>query len=245
MSYSNVYFILFKPQLSENIGACARALKNFNFKNLRLVMPKINYPNEKVLATSVGARNVINSSKVFDNFEDSIKDINCVIATSSRLRKKNYKYLSISDLNKIDFNRRVGIVLGPEASGLANNEMSYANYVIKLPTNKKFQSLNISHCVILLCYELFKILGKKNNKFKSIYKNKRISKKDLNNFVNFLIDSLDQIGFLQPQHKRKSMIENMRSIFHKMDLSNKEMRILLSIFASLKNRKGSLTNTLL
>ena len=123
--------------------------------------------------------------------------------------------------------------------------MSYANYVIKLPTNKKFQSLNISHCVILLCYELFKILRKKNNKFKSIYKNKRISKKDLNNFVNFLIDSLDQIGFLQPQHKRKSMIENMRSIFHKMDLSNKEMRILLSIFASLKNRKGSLTNTLL
>ena len=70
-------------------------------------------------------------------------------------------------------------------------------------------------------------------------------KKDVNNFVNFLIDSLDQIGFLQPKQKRKSMIENMRSIFHKMDLSYKEMRILLGIFASLKNKKGSLTNTLL
>ena len=181
MSYSNVYFILFKPQLSENIGACARALKNFNFKNLRLVLPKINYPNEKVLATSVGARNVINSSKVFDNFEDSIKDINCVIATSSRLRKKNYKYLSISDLNKLDFNRRVGIVIGPEASGLANNEMSYANYVIKLPTNKKFQSLNISHCVILLCYELFKILDEGNSdNFNKYYSNRIVRTKMIN-----------------------------------------------------------------
>ena len=53
-----------------------------------------------------------------------------------------------------------------------------------------------------------------------------------------LIDSLDQIGFLQPLHKRRSMIANIRSMFHKMNLSNKEMRILLGIFASLKNRKG-------
>ena len=56
-------------------------------------------------------------------------------------------------------------------------------------------------------------------------------------FVNFLIDSLDQIGFLQPQHKRKSMIENIRTIFHKMNLSDKEMRILLGIFGSLKDKK--------
>ena len=96
----------------------------------------------------------------------------------------------------------------------------------------------------MFCYELFKILCKKKNKFKSSDKSKIIKKKDLNNFIKFLIDSLDQIGFLQPNHKRKSMIENMRSIFHKMDLSNKEMRILLGIFASLKNKKGSLTDTL-
>ncbi len=93
MSFSNVHFILFKPQLAENIGACARALKNFNFTKLKLVSPKINFPNEKVFATSVGAKDIINSSKVYSNFEDAIKNINCVIATSSRIRKKNYKYI--------------------------------------------------------------------------------------------------------------------------------------------------------
>jgi len=242
MSYSNVHFILFKPQLAENIGACARALKNFNFTKLKLVSPKISFPNEKVYATSVGARDIIKSSKIYKNFEDAIKDVDCVIATSSRIRKKNYKYLSLSKLKKIDFKKKIAIIFGPEASGLTNNELSYANYLIKLPTNNNFQSLNLSHCVILFCYEIFKILNKKTNRFNSRYKSKPINKKNLNKFVNFLISSLDQIGFLQPNHKRKSMIQNLRTIFHKMNLSNKEMRLLLGIFSSLKDKKGSLTN---
>ena len=237
MSFSNVYFVLFKPQLSENIGACARALKNFNFKNLSIVSPKTNFPNEKVLSTSVGAKDIINSTKVYDSFEDAIKEVNYVVATSSRIRNKNYKYLSITDLKKINFKRKVAIVFGPEASGLSNNELSYANYVIKLPTNEKFQSLNISHCVILFCYEIFKIMNNKVKKFNSSYKSKQINKKDLNKFMNFLINSLDETGFLQPHHKRKSMIENMRTIFHKMNFSDKEMRILLGIFSSLKHKK--------
>lgn len=238
MSFSNVHFILFKPQLAENIGACARALKNFNFTKLKLVSPKISFPNEKVYATSVGARDIIKSSKIYNNFEDAIKDVDCVIATSSRIRKKNYKYLSLSKLKKIDFKKKIAIIFGPEASGLTNNELSYANYLIKLPTNNNFQSLNLSHCVILFCYEIFKILNKKTNRFNSRYKSKPINKKNLNKFVNFLISSLDQIGFLQPNHKRKSMIQNLRTIFHKMNLSDKEMRILLGIFSSLKDRKG-------
>ena len=242
MSFSNVHFILFKPQLAENIGACARALKNFNFFKLKLVSPKISFPNEKVLATSVGAKDIIKSSKIYKNLEDAIKDVDCLIATSSRIRKKNYKYLSLSELKKIDFKKKIAIVFGPEASGLTNNELSYANYLIKLPTNNNFQSLNLSHCVILICYEIFKILNKKNNRYKSRYKSKLINKKDLNKFVNFLISSLDQIGFLQPDHKRKSMIQNLRIIFHKMNLSDKEMRLLLGIFSSLKDKKGSLTN---
>ena len=242
MSYSNVHFILFKPQLAENIGACARALKNFNFTKLKLVSPKISFPNEKVYATSVGARDIIKSSKIYNNFEDAIKDVDCVIATSSRIRKKNYKYLSLSKLKKIDFKKKIAIIFGPEASGLTNNELSYANYLIKLPTNNNFQSLNLSHCVILFCYEISKILNKKTNRFNSRYKSKPINKKNLNKFVNFLISSLDQIGFLQPNHKRKSMIQNLRTIFHKMNLSNKEMRLLLGIFSSLKDKKGSLTN---
>ena len=58
MSISNISFILHKPQLSENIGACARAIKNFNFNKLILVNPKPSFPNDKIIATSVGAQEI-------------------------------------------------------------------------------------------------------------------------------------------------------------------------------------------
>ena len=66
-------FILVKPQLGENIGACARSMKNFGFTKLYIVEPKINFPNHKAKATSVGAYDIINKAKVFDKVENAIK----------------------------------------------------------------------------------------------------------------------------------------------------------------------------
>ena len=74
MSFSNISFILHKPQLSENIGACARAIKNFNFKKLVIINPKPLFPNDKILATSVGARDIIKKSKTYSNLEFSKKN---------------------------------------------------------------------------------------------------------------------------------------------------------------------------
>ena len=67
MSFNNISFILHQPQLSENIGACARALKNFNFKKLVVIKPKPIFPNDKILATSVGAKDIIRNSNVLMN----------------------------------------------------------------------------------------------------------------------------------------------------------------------------------
>ena len=89
MSVNNISFILHKPQLSENIGACARGMKNFNFQKLVVVDPKPIFPNDKILATSVGAKNIINKAKSYENLERSLKDIDIVIATSARFRNKN------------------------------------------------------------------------------------------------------------------------------------------------------------
>ena len=74
MSFKNISFILHNPQLSENIGACARAIKNFSFNKLLLINPKPVFPNDKILATSVGAKDIIKKTEVFKNIEDSIKN---------------------------------------------------------------------------------------------------------------------------------------------------------------------------
>ena len=65
MSLSNIYFILVRPQIGENIGSVARAIKNFNIKYLRIVNPRCNWPNQKALATSVGAKDILKSVKIY------------------------------------------------------------------------------------------------------------------------------------------------------------------------------------
>ena len=152
MSSNNITFILHKPQLSENIGACARGMKNFNFQKLIVIDPKPIFPNDKILATSVGAKNIISKSKVFDNLEPALKNIDYVIATSARFRNKNIKHIQLEDLKKIDFSKKIAFLFGSEASGLSNNEVSYANYTLQIPTNPDFKSLNLSHSLITVSY---------------------------------------------------------------------------------------------
>ena len=109
--FKNITFVLNKPQLSENVGACARAIKNFSFNKLILINPKPTFPNDKIIATSVGAKDIIKNAEVFSNIEDSINKIDILVATSARFRNKNIKHISIKDLNKIDFTKKIGLYL--------------------------------------------------------------------------------------------------------------------------------------
>ena len=123
MSLKNIYFILVRPQLGENIGSAARALKNFNFSKLRIVNPRSGWPNQKAIATSVGAKNILQVSKIYNSLDRSIDDLDTIFATTSRLRKVNKKVISIFDLNKkIKNKQKIGIIFGSEASGLSNDE---------------------------------------------------------------------------------------------------------------------------
>ena len=237
MSKNNISFILHKPQLSENIGACARAIKNFSFKKLILINPKPIFPNDKVFATSVGAKNIINQSKVYENIEKALKDIDIVIATSARFRNKNIKHINLDDLKKIDFKKKVGFLFGSEASGLSNEEVSYANYTLQIPTNPEFKSLNLSHSLIIIAQVISSIIKMKTKTFQKSKKVKSASKKEIQSMINLCLSNLEDINFFKPKEKKPVMLQNLRSIFYKMELSDKETRILSSVFASLGKKR--------
>ena len=235
--FNNISFILHKPQLSENIGACARAIKNFNFKKLILVNPKPIFPNDKILATSVGAKDIINQSKSHDSLEKALSKIDIVIATSARFRNKNIKHINLDDLKKINFKKKIGFLFGSEASGLSNNEISYSNYTLQIPTNPDFKSLNLSHSLIIIAQYVANLIKFKNAPFKKSKKVKSASKKEIQLMLNLCIQNLDEINFFRPKEKRPKMLENLRNIFYKMDLSDKETRILSGVFASLGKKR--------
>ena len=236
MSFNNISFILHKPQLSENIGGCARAIKNFNFKKLIIVKPKPIFPNDKILATSVGAKDLVINAKVYENLESAVKKVDYVIATSARFRNKNIKHIKLNDLKKIDFNKKIAFLFGSEASGLSNNEISYANYTMQIPTNPDFKSLNLSHSVIIIAHTVSSIINLKGTKYSKSKKISLASKKDVQAMTNLCVKKLEDKDFFKPLEKKPIMLENLRSIFSKMELSEKETRILCSVFASLSKK---------
>ena len=233
---SSVSFILHKPQLSENIGACARAIKNFNFNKLAVINPKPAFPNDKIIATSVGAKEIIKNCKVYENLESAIKNIDYLIATSSRFRNKNIKHISLNELSKIDFSKKIAFLFGSEASGLSNNEIVYANCTMQIPTNPNFRSLNLSHSVIIVAQVVSSFIKLNKSNYKKSKKVKLASKKDVHTMVSLCIQQLENRNFFNPMEKKPIMLENLRSIFYRMELSEKETRILSSVFANLAKK---------
>ena len=234
-------FILVKPQLGENIGACARSMKNFGFTKLHIVSPKINFPNHKAKATSVGAFDIINKAKIFNETKDAISNFDIVISLSARRRDINKKHISLNDFVKLIIkknNNKFGLMFGPEASGLSNEDLSFSNYVLQIPTAPKFKSLNLSHSVTIICYEIFKIFNerliKKNN-----LNIKVASKSKVNSLIKHLLKLLEQKDFFVPKEKKQSMILNINNLIYRLEPNDKELRILASIISSLSKKTSN------
>ena len=132
--------------------------------------------------------------------------------------------------------KKIAFLFGSESSGLSNNEISYANYTMQIPTNPDFKSLNLSHSVIIIAHTVANIIKLKSSKY---FKSKKVSlasKKDVQAMTNLCIKKLIEKKFFKPVEKKNIMLENLRSIFYKMELSEKEIRILSSVFASLAKK---------
>ena len=232
-------FILVKPQLGENIGACARSLKNFGFTKLNIVSPKQPWPNLKAKVTSVGAYDVLKKTKVYNDIYKAIGNYDIIISLSARKRDINKKHISITQFLKLirtKKNTKFGLMFGPEASGLSNEDISLSNYILEIPTSKEFKSLNLSHSLTVICYEIFKILNFK--KFSKNEKNIKISAKNkISSFIFHLEKLLDKKGFFVPVEKKHSMLMNINNLFYRLEPNDKELRILASIISSLSKKK--------
>ena len=241
--FFDVIIILNKPQLPENIGMVARTMVNFGFKNLRIVNPKIKWPNKKSIAASAGAFEKISMyTKVFTNLKDAIQDINLLYAATIRTRDIEKKIISPKHaIREIKINRddkKVGFLFGGEKAGLSNEDVSEASMIIKIPTNIGFGSLNLAMAVNIICYEWF-ILNSKTKKCKKInIKNNLANKGKINYFTNNLLSILDKIGFYKSFKKKEKLILNVKNLISNRRFSEKDLKILHGIIKALLNYKN-------
>ena len=137
---NKIGFFLVKPQLPENIGFSARGLKNFGFKKLEIVNPKQKWPNKKAIATSVGASDLLNKTRVYSNIKEAINKYDIIYASSARKRDINKKHLSFDQFIKSikkNKNKKLVLCLVPKLQVYQMKTSPYSNYIFKIPVNKK------------------------------------------------------------------------------------------------------------
>tara|TARA_B110000503_G_scaffold130985_1_gene204980 strand:- start:419 stop:1141 length:723 start_codon:yes stop_codon:yes gene_type:complete len=233
-----IAIILVEPQMGENIGAVARAMKNFTLSDLRLVSPRDGWPNIKAESMSVGAINLIHSAKIYKSIQDAISDLEYVYAASATPRDMNKNYILSRDIHGDITNiESLGIMFGRENCGLNNKEIAYANKIITIDTDSSFSSLNIAHSVAVICYELFQ--GKKNARADLQNIQTLATKSEIEYFYQHLFAELDKRDFFKIADKKEVMSIKIRNLFSKIEnLSHSEIQMLRGIVSVLSDKKG-------
>jgi len=236
--------ILSHPQLGENIGAAARVMLNFGLTELRLVRPREAWPNKKAQAMAVGAASVLESARIFPTVEAAIGDLGLVFATTGRDRLMSKRIATpeeaIGELTaKLGERGACGILFGAERMGLTNEELVLADAILTVPTNPDFASLNLAQSVAIVAYEWWKGTHAKPQ-FKVPAKFRRshlASKEDLLGFFEHIERELDRTEFLFPPDKRAAMVQNMRNMWHRAQLTYQEVQTLRGMVRALTGGK--------
>ncbi len=130
-------------------------MKTMGLSQLRLVQPK-HFPSAEATARASGADDLLSNALLFDTFEDSLRDCHMIFATSARQRTITWPVLSPKTCAEkaLACTGKVAIVFGREQSGLTNQELDHCHYLVQIPTNPTFRSLNVASAVQILAYEL-------------------------------------------------------------------------------------------
>jgi tRNA/rRNA methyltransferase len=236
--------ILVEPQLGENIGTAARAMANFGLSELRLVKPRDEFPNARARAAASGADRVLDAAELFDTPQAAIADCTLVFATTARAHDQAKPVVSAEEAARLMAPRiaageKVGLLFGRERWGLENDEVALADYIVTLPVNPAFASLNLAQAVLILGYEWFKLAGGGVLPFAMPQKSEPATKEQLFAFFETLERELERVEFFRPPEKRATMTVNLRNIFHRIQPTRQDIQTLHGVFTAIAvGRKG-------
>ena len=154
----NVVFIIVRPSYPGNIGAAARAMKNFGFSQLRLVEPPHGYKEYKDKWMAVGAYDLLENSVVFDSLSEALKDISLAVATSSARRRDEAPEAITEVTPKVIGalpRQKVAFVFGNEQNGLVKDELHRCHHIATIPSNPEFPVLNLAQAVGIVAWEMW------------------------------------------------------------------------------------------
>lgn len=239
---SSPSIILSQPQLGENIGAAARAMKNFGLSDLRLVAPRDGWPNARADAMAAGAVDIVQSARLFATVKDALSDLNLVYATTARERGITKEVLTPTQAARrlrlaSARGEKTGILFGNERAGLDNDEISLADAVITIPT-AEFSSLNLGQAVLLTGYEWFRQADTTPPaRIEHGPLHRKPTREEMFQLFDHVERELTASGFLYPPDKQPPMIRAIRATIHRARLTYQEVQTLRGMIVALTRGK--------
>lgn len=235
---AHIKIVLVETSHPGNIGAVARAMKNMSLANLTLVAPKI-FPSAEATSRAAGADDILARAVVCQTLTEALQDCAVVIGASARLRTISWPQLQPREctalLQSLAPNTPVAIVFGRENSGLKNEELDLCQYLLHIPCNPQFSSLNLAAAVQVIGYELFLAFGQEPAVIKGDQGQSPLATAEqMDLFYAHLLETIADIGFLHPE-KSRSIMRRLRRIFNRTHLDTKEIDILRGIFRFAQN----------
>jgi TrmH family RNA methyltransferase len=235
---SNIRIVLVATTHPGNIGAAARAMKNMGLSDLALVTPKV-FPSAEATARASGANDVLENARVFGRLEDAIADCHRVIGASARLRTIAWPQLTpraCAELALTDADRhKTAILFGREHAGLTNEELERCHYLLHIPCNPDFSSLNVAAALQVVAYELFQFaqLQEPGAEEEGAA---LATAEQMESFHGHLIQTLFDIGFLHARKSSPSLTRKLRRIFNRAALEQTEIHMLRGILTTIQTR---------
>jgi len=235
--------ILVEPQLGENIGFAARAMLNCGLTDLRLVRPRQPWPNRRAWAAASGADRVLEGARVTATTAEAVADLRRLYAATARPRDMAKPVVTAAgaaaEMRRFAAGGEpCGVLFGPERTGLDNDDVTRADAVLTVPLNPEFTSLNLGQAVLVVAYEWLGAGDLTPPRVVPMPAETRPANRfELENFFAHLEEELDASGFLRVVEKRPVMVRNLRNLFLRAGLSEKEVRTLHGVVKALSGRR--------
>jgi len=236
---SHIKIVLVETSHPGNIGGVARAMKNMTMENLCLVSPKI-FPSADATSRASGADNILSSAIIYDSLQDAVADCQVVLGASARDRTISWPVLTAREcaekfVTGTTSTAKIAVVFGRENSGLKNHELDLCHYLLRIPCNSEYSSLNLAAAVQVVCYELFVASGQRGESTIGDKGDESLATmKQMELFYEHFQQTLTDIGFLH-EDKSQSIMRRLRRIFNRIALDTKELDILRGILRFSQN----------
>ena len=237
-SLSQIRIVLVETSHPGNIGSAARAMKTMGITSLYLVAPLI-APNDHTRALASGAADLIAQAVVVDCLEDAIADCSLVVGCSARSRSISWPTYSprilAEKVRDLPGTEQVAVVFGQERSGLTNEQLDLCQYLVNIPANPEYSSLNLAAAVQLICYEFRQTLMAENHGDAHDLQEPLATQDDMARFYQHLWSALIKLGFLKPENPRQ-LKRRLTRLFNRFELTQSETNLLRGMLSGVERQ---------